>query len=55
MTALGHSRQFGRGLATSALPRSADIHQVSRHVSKVPIADNIRQLFIASFAGACPI
>jgi hypothetical protein len=38
MSQMGHSRRFGRGLVTSGLPRSADIDQVSRHVSKVPQA-----------------
>jgi hypothetical protein len=33
---LGHSRLLGRDLATSALPGSVDIHQVSRYFSKVP-------------------
>jgi hypothetical protein len=40
MSAGGQSRHFDRALATSGLPRLADILKVGRHVSKVPPADS---------------
>jgi hypothetical protein len=36
---MGQSRRFDRELITSALPRLADIPEVSAHVGKVPMCD----------------
>jgi hypothetical protein len=41
MFALGQSRHFDRAPLTSGLPRLADILRVIRHVSNVPIGDNV--------------
>ncbi len=39
MTALGHSRRFGRASFTSGLPRQADIFGASWHFAFVPKAE----------------
>jgi len=39
MSEPGQSRRFDREPATSGLPRTTDIIRASRHVSKVPTAE----------------
>jgi hypothetical protein len=43
LVSFGSRRRFDRGTVTSGLPRSTDILRGCRHVSKVPIADMIKE------------